>query len=156
MGRFRDRNAKMFLVNSARMFPDSSVKMFQDSNVRMFPVKYVTLFQDSSVGTFPPRSAAVFPDRSVRMFHDSSANKCRSRFATLPSLLMEGSKKMKVRKDNILLHSITQIIAETKKEALNYNLILWKKPENLNVILMYLFKTSFIYFMKFHSSQPLV
>merc|ERR1712048_377691 len=153
---FPDSNVRMFLgrfnVRNVKMFPDNSARMSQDRNAKMYQGSSARMFQDSSVGMFPHRSAAMFQDRSAGMFLDSSVNKCHSRSVMLPNLLMEeGSKETK---DSINVSH--QLITETQKEALNYNFILWKKPEHLTLILMYLFNSGLIYSSRFCSSQKLV
>merc|ERR1712025_1172591 len=150
--RYLVRSVRMFQDSSARMFQGNNARMSQGSNARMSQDNSVRTFQDNSVGMSPPRSAAMFPDRSAGLFPDSNVNKYRSKCVMLPSLLMvEGSENFQ---DSIFLQ--LAMITETHKEALNYNLILWKKPENLTLILMYLFSTGLIYSNRFCPSQNLV
>merc|ERR1711892_1415944 len=135
----------MFQGNSARMF----LGRFLDRNVRMSQVNSARMFQGNSVGMSPLRSAAMFPDRSAGMYQDSNVNRSQSKFVMLPSLLMEGSREKQV---SIFLQHET--ITERQIEALNYNLFV--KPENLNLILVYLFNTGLIYSNRFCSSPNLV
>merc|ERR1712106_855090 len=141
LGRFLDRNVRMFQVNSARMFQGNNARMSQGSSARLSPESNVKMFQDNSVG--------MSPDRSAGMYQDSNVNRSQSKFVMLPSLLMEGSRNKQVR---IFLQH--EMITETQKEALNYKLIV--KPENLKLILMYLFNTGLIYSNRFCSSPNLV
>merc|ERR1739840_80351 len=48
-GRSQGRNARVFLVNSVRMFPSRSVRMFLARSVRMFPANSASRFQSKCV-----------------------------------------------------------------------------------------------------------
>merc|ERR1712106_1298620 len=139
---YQDKNVKMFQGNSARMF----LGRFLVRNVRMFQVNSARMFQGNNARMYQGSSARLSPESNVKMFQ---VNRSQSKFVMLPSLLMEGSREKQV---SIFLQHET--ITERQLEALNYNLIV--KPENLNLILMYLFNTGLIYSNRFCSSPNLV
>merc|ERR1712029_530365 len=80
---------RMFLVSSATMWPDRS----QGRNARVFPVNSVRMFLGSSATMFPASSVRMFLSRSVRMFPANSASRYLSRFVRLLSLPMEENRK---------------------------------------------------------------
>merc|ERR1712128_79137 len=132
-GKKQEKNVVKSQDNSARMFQGNNARMSQGNSARLSPESNVKMFQDRSAG----------------MYQDSNVNRSQSKFVMLPSLLMEGSREKQV---SIFLQHET--ITERQLEALNYNLIV--KPENLNLILMYLFNTGLIYSNRFCSSPNLV
>merc|ERR1712228_1014101 len=108
-GRFRDRNAEMFLVknvevcldSSARTFPDKCVTTSQGKFATMcqgkFPERNAEMCRDNNAGvclarcatTFPGSSAEMFPDKNVVMCRGNSANRCQSRSATQANQTMD-------------------------------------------------------------------
>lgn len=106
----------MFLANSATMFPDRSqgrsARVFLVNSVRMFLDSSATMFLVSSARMFPSRSVRTFLARSVRMFPASSASRFPSRFVRLLSLHMESRKRSfsnRVQSRNISIKTNPQV-----------------------------------------------
>merc|ERR1712020_327758 len=57
-GRFKERNAEMYPVNSAKMFRANNARMFPGSNVKMFRNKNVETCPGNNVETSQDKSAA--------------------------------------------------------------------------------------------------
>ena len=96
---FPNSNARVFLENSAQLFPAKTAGMFQDRSVEAFPgspvrtlpkgsqdrnanqllLRSVMFLPTSSAETFPSSSVPVYLISSARVFPNRSAARCQGR-----------------------------------------------------------------------------